>query len=160
MNTVRVSATVPSGVQPVGTVTFYDGPTPISLEIISSDEPSSATLTTASLGLGSHAITGVFRCDANFNPSTTAVIVQVSQPAPPQVKTPPGVLPAGPSGHNPRHGKNRRIPSNPAAHGLHRHRASITSAAGLSHTRHFGMADVAARITKRALITPSQFRHG
>lgn len=60
---------------PTGTLTFYDGSTALGTQILSAG--ASASLTTSSLTVGSHNITVGYAGDFNFDPSTSATLVQV-----------------------------------------------------------------------------------
>ncbi len=60
---------------PTGTVTFFDGGTPLGTQTLSAG--ASASLTTSALIVGSHNITVSYAGDANFDPSTSATLVQV-----------------------------------------------------------------------------------
>ena len=57
-----------------GTVTFNDGPTPLSTNTLSSGQ---ATFVTSVLSATSHSITVTYNGDANFNPNTSAVVTQI-----------------------------------------------------------------------------------
>ena len=58
---------------PGGTVTFYDGATPIGIATVTmiSANQGIATLTTSSLAIGLHTLTAIYSGDINYNPSTT-----------------------------------------------------------------------------------------
>ncbi|MFJ2399650.1 Ig-like domain repeat protein, partial [Streptomyces sp. NPDC087843] len=58
---------------PTGTVTFYDGATPIGTSPLTGG---TATLTTTTLGVGSHPLTAVYGGDGEFNGSTSPVDTQ------------------------------------------------------------------------------------
>ena len=58
---------------PTGTVTFYDGSTVLGMGTLSSKK---ASLTVSSLPVSSQAITAVYSGDANYAPSTSAVLSQ------------------------------------------------------------------------------------
>jgi hypothetical protein len=66
--TFRATVT-PAGA--TGTVTFFDGTTPISSPVPLSN--GSASFTTASLSVGSHSISAQYSGDANYNPSSSPV---------------------------------------------------------------------------------------
>jgi len=58
-----------------GNVTFMDGSTTLGTQIL--DGSGHASLTTANLALGTHAITAVYSGDTNFSSSTSAVVNQL-----------------------------------------------------------------------------------
>ena len=60
-----------------GSVTFSDGPTLLGEGVL--DANGQATLTTATLSLGTHAITAAYGGSAQFAPSTSAVLNQIVQ---------------------------------------------------------------------------------
>ena len=62
-----------TGFAPTGTVTFFDGGTPIGTATLTG---STATLTTSSLSVGSHSITARYNGDTNNLPSTSAALIQ------------------------------------------------------------------------------------
>ncbi len=72
----------PGAYQPEGTVTFFDGTTPLgtaTLQYSSGATPQQATFTTSQLGAGVHAITVRYNGDApanleQFDPATSAVV--------------------------------------------------------------------------------------
>ena len=68
-----VSAAAPGAGTATGTVTFYDGETPIGTGTLSGGK---ATLSTKTLAVGSHSITVVYGGDTNFLASTSAVLTQ------------------------------------------------------------------------------------
>jgi hypothetical protein len=77
--TAVVSVKSGSGM-PSGVVTFWDGATSIGSAFLING---TATMPTASLAVGSHALTAVYNGDANFTGSTSAVLAQaVLQNAP------------------------------------------------------------------------------
>jgi hypothetical protein len=83
---VTLTATVPLGA--TGTVTFYEGTTPIGTVTIPSLTTATntgipVTLVTTSLAPGTQTITAVFSGDANFPPSTSPPITVVVTPPPP-----------------------------------------------------------------------------
>ena len=83
---VTLTATVPVGA--TGTVTFYEGTTPIGTVTISSvtgltNTGILVTLVTTSLAAGTQTITAVFSGDSNFPPSTSPPITVVVTPPPP-----------------------------------------------------------------------------
>jgi uncharacterized repeat protein (TIGR01451 family) len=68
-----VVTSIPSGTGiPTGTVTFSDGTAVIATETL--DTSGQASFSTASLAAGAHAITAQYSGDANFNPSTSAIV--------------------------------------------------------------------------------------
>jgi len=68
---VTFTATVTPGA--TGTVTFYDGPTPLGTRTLSG---TTATLTTSALTAGGHSITAVYQGDTNYLSSTSPAINQ------------------------------------------------------------------------------------
>jgi Bacterial Ig-like domain (group 3)/MBG domain (YGX type) len=83
---VTLTATVPLGA--TGTVTFYEGTTPIGTVTIPSvtgvtNTGITVTLVTTSLAPGTQTITAVFSGDMNFPPSTSPPISVVVTPPPP-----------------------------------------------------------------------------
>ncbi len=75
--TATVKAASPGSGTPSGTVTFYDGSTAIGTgTTLGLGNPDTATFTTASLSVGSHAITAVYGGDGNFSTSTSTAINQ------------------------------------------------------------------------------------
>ncbi len=78
---VTFTATVmPEGTGvPTGTVTFFDGVTPLGSPTLNASGVT--TLSTSTLAVGSHSITAVYNGDANFGSSTSAVLSQVVQGA-------------------------------------------------------------------------------
>ena len=78
--TATVSAVAQANGTPTGTVTFYDGTTPLSGPVALAN--GIAGLTTSALGAGIHTITAVYSGDANFNGSTGAMFQPVNQTAP------------------------------------------------------------------------------
>ena len=75
--TATVTAAGPGSGTPTGTVTFYDGPTPLGSMTLNNGV---ATLTTSALASASHSITASYGGDANFTASTSTAITQsVSQ---------------------------------------------------------------------------------
>jgi uncharacterized delta-60 repeat protein len=74
---VTFTATLSTGA--TGTVNFFDGATPLGSAVISSD---AATLTTSSLGGGSHSISAVYAGDSNYLGATSNVLNQTVDVAP------------------------------------------------------------------------------
>src|SRR5262249_12979320 len=72
--TATVTAAVPGMGTPTGTVTFVDGSTPLGSAVL--DGSGTASFATSSLGVGAHAITGVYSGDTHFASSTSAVLAQ------------------------------------------------------------------------------------
>ncbi|WP_422923925.1 DUF4082 domain-containing protein [Singulisphaera sp. PoT] len=72
--TAAVAASAASGI-PTGTVTFFDGSTPLATVTLGSD--GLAAFTTAVLGIGSHDIGAVYNGDSTFEASTATPITQV-----------------------------------------------------------------------------------
>ncbi len=60
---------------PTGTVTFMDGATP--LGVVALNGSASASVTTATLSVASHAVTAAYSGDINNTPSTAAALTQV-----------------------------------------------------------------------------------
>jgi hypothetical protein len=74
---VTFTATVngPQGTtSPTGSVTFFDGSTPLGTAALGSN--GQAALSVPGLGLGSHAITAVYNGDVNFKESTSAALTE------------------------------------------------------------------------------------
>jgi hypothetical protein len=69
--TATVSPAAPGAGTPTGTVTFFDGATP--LFTVSLDASGQAAMTTTALVVGSHAITAVYSGDTDFAGSTSPV---------------------------------------------------------------------------------------
>jgi len=77
---VTFTATVTgSGATPTGSVTFFDGATP--LGTVPLNPSAVATLTTSTLAVGSHPITAAYAGDATYAASTSPVVNQVVNPA-------------------------------------------------------------------------------
>src|SRR5205814_5104345 len=72
--TATVTATAPATGTPTATVTFFDGATNLSSAAL--DASGQATLSIASLAVGSHSLTASYSGDANFNPSSSATLTQ------------------------------------------------------------------------------------
>ncbi|HUS01485.1 MAG TPA: Ig-like domain repeat protein, partial [Chitinophagaceae bacterium] len=82
---VTFTATVSTGTgTPTGTVTFFDGATNIGTGTLSGN---TATFTTSALTTGSHNITATYNGDATHSASTSAVLTQVVNAAPPATTT-------------------------------------------------------------------------
>jgi autotransporter-associated beta strand protein len=73
--TASVSALSPGAGTPTGTVTFYDGSTPLGTATL--DSSASATLSTAALAVGTHSITFVYGGDGNDLTSMSSAVSQV-----------------------------------------------------------------------------------
>ncbi|MFK4145116.1 beta strand repeat-containing protein, partial [Streptomyces sp. NPDC004065] len=71
--TATVAAVAPGAGTPTGTVDFHDGATLIGTASLVGG---TATLTTTSLGVGTHAMTALYSGDTNFTGSTSAVDTQ------------------------------------------------------------------------------------
>jgi hypothetical protein len=71
--TANVSVVAPGSGIPSGTVTFYDGSTPLATVTLRS---ASAKFTTKALAAGGHSITAVYNGDSNIQGSTSPVLVQ------------------------------------------------------------------------------------
>ena len=69
--TATVAPMSGSGI-PTGSVTFSDGATQIGTGTLNSS--GTATLSTSSLGVGSHSVTAVYSGDTNFSASTSAAV--------------------------------------------------------------------------------------
>lgn len=67
------SLTVPAGTNATGTITYYDGITPIGSTTVSAN---SASLNVSTLIAGSHNITAQYSGDGNFNSASSSVLVQ------------------------------------------------------------------------------------
>jgi hypothetical protein len=74
MNPVVFTASLPeyAGTQ-TGTMTFYDGSTPIGTANVAGG---TATLATAALGAGAHSITAVYSGDSNYGPGTSSALAE------------------------------------------------------------------------------------
>ncbi len=75
--TATVSVPPPGSGTPTGTVTFSDGSNPLTCGTGTPFNGTTATCVTSALGAGSHVITASYGGDANFDPSTSAALVQV-----------------------------------------------------------------------------------
>src|ERR1022692_3972891 len=75
--TATISVLLPGSGTPTGTVTFYDGPSPISTQPVSSGQ---AAFTTSTLVAGSHFISAIYSGDSNFNTSSSSSVHQVVEP--------------------------------------------------------------------------------
>ncbi len=69
--TATVSAVAPVSGTPTGTVTFFDGATPLSAPVTLAN--GIASFTTSGLAIGNHSITAVYGGDADFAASTSAI---------------------------------------------------------------------------------------
>ena len=75
--TLTATVTVSAGT-PTGTVTFFDGASPLAtVQLIGNG----AALATSSLTAGSHSITAAYNGDVDYGPSTSAVTTEVINPA-------------------------------------------------------------------------------
>ena len=72
--TATVTAASPGSGTPTGSVTFYDGTTILGTGSLRGS--GTATFTTSSLAVGTHAITAVYGGDANFTTSTSSAVNQ------------------------------------------------------------------------------------
>jgi hypothetical protein len=81
---VTVAGTTSNSPLPTGTVTFYDGTSPLGSNTLNGSAQTS--FSTASLSTGSHSITAVYGSDANYATSTSPAVTQAVN-APPQVST-------------------------------------------------------------------------
>src|SRR5262249_525143 len=75
--TVTRTVVIAGKPNPNGTVNFLDGATVIGTGTISAGQ---AAFTTSTLSVGSHNITAMYAGDANYNPHTSAILVQVVNP--------------------------------------------------------------------------------
>ena len=73
--TATVTALAPGAGVPTGTVSFFDGVTPLGVAAL--DASGQASLTTATLSPGAHAVTAVYGGDAGFAGNTAPVFTQV-----------------------------------------------------------------------------------
>lgn len=69
-----MSAVASGTVSPTGSISFYDGLALLGTKSLSSN---SASLTLATLGVGSHSITAKYSGDSNFKGSTSNTVIQV-----------------------------------------------------------------------------------
>ena len=91
LNPVTFTATVASSIStPTGTVTFFDGATP--LGTLTLNGSGVATLATASLALGTHPITAVYSGDSNFTGLTSNLVNQVIEDFNLQISTAAGSI--------------------------------------------------------------------
>lgn len=81
---VTFTATVSGGVSPTGTVQFFDGATSLGTGALAGG---AATLATSALSVGTHPITAVYSGDADDAASTSPVLSQVVNAAPPAATT-------------------------------------------------------------------------
>src|SRR5207253_2307497 len=72
--TATVTAVAPATGMPTATVTFFDGATNLGSAAL--DASGQATLSIASLPVGSHSLTASYSGDGNFNPSSSATLTQ------------------------------------------------------------------------------------
>jgi hypothetical protein len=123
---------IPAGAYaPEGTVTFYDGSTPLATETLqysSGAAPQTATFTTNPLSPGAHAITARYNGDApasleQFDPATSAALGENVTGRPPTSTPPPT------AGHH-RRTHRARLPIHHARPGPPRH------VRGHGHTAH------------------------
>jgi hypothetical protein len=73
---VTFTATVAPGAGPTGTVTFKDG-TKVLGTVALNTVTNQAAITKSTLTVGTHSITAIYAGDANFQPSTSAIVKQV-----------------------------------------------------------------------------------
>ena len=78
--TATVSAAAPASGTPTGTVTFYDGATPLSAPVTLAD--GTANFTTSALNAGTHTITALYSGDNDFNGNTGAMFQTVNKAVP------------------------------------------------------------------------------
>jgi hypothetical protein len=76
--TFTSALTVPAGAPaaPTGTVTFYDGTTPLGSGVVTA---SVATLTLSAPATGTHSITAVYSGDTNYTPATSLILSEIIQ---------------------------------------------------------------------------------
>ena len=72
--TVAAASNTPGGINPTGTITFYDGATALKTVNLAGNE--TATYSTATLSAAAHAITAVYSGNANFITTTSPVLTQ------------------------------------------------------------------------------------
>jgi autotransporter-associated beta strand protein len=72
--TVVAAPNTPAGIRPTGSVTFFDGTTNLGTSNLNTS--SQATLTTSSLGAGTHSITAVYNGTTTFVTTTSAPLSQ------------------------------------------------------------------------------------
>jgi hypothetical protein len=77
--TFTVSVSHDGGGTPTGTVSFYDGMTPVADAALAST--GRATWTTTTLAVGTHSLTASYNGDANFVASTSSILYQNEQKA-------------------------------------------------------------------------------
>jgi hypothetical protein len=70
--TATVSANAPGSGTPTGTVTFFDGGTPMGTSAVNAS--GQAAFSTSSLRIGNHSITATYNGDGNFTTSTSPVL--------------------------------------------------------------------------------------
>ena len=82
---------------PTGTVTFYDGTTPIGQAPLVNMDPNGdqATMTTSTLSGGTHSLSAVFPGDQTFSGSSTVPVLVTVNPAPTQLEATPAVAHLG-----------------------------------------------------------------
>jgi hypothetical protein len=74
MNPIVFTASLPAYASAqTGTMTFYDGSTPIGTATIAEG---STTITTAALGAGEHSITAAYSGDSNYGPGTSSALTE------------------------------------------------------------------------------------
>jgi hypothetical protein len=74
MVTLTAAVTSPLAGTPTGTVTFYDGASPLGTQALNLS--ASASLSTSALGFGSHTLTATYNADVAFDPSTSPGVGQ------------------------------------------------------------------------------------
>src|SRR6185295_7464154 len=77
--TAMVAVVPPSTGVPTGSVTFFDGPTPLGTKPVTAGR---ATLTTSALTVGAHALTASYSGDGKIAPSTSTVVMETINQAP------------------------------------------------------------------------------
>ena len=77
--TATVVVVPPSTGTPTGSVTFFDGPTPLGTAPVTAGR---ATLTTSALTVGAHALTAGYSGDARIAPSTSPAVTETINRAP------------------------------------------------------------------------------
>ena len=72
--TASITASSPGSGTPTGTVTFYDGTSPLATQPMAGGL---ATFTTSALAVGTHSITAIYSGDGNFTTSVSPAVAQV-----------------------------------------------------------------------------------
>jgi hypothetical protein len=90
--TATVAPVRPAAVAPTGTVTFYDGSQQLGVAALDGRSPDRATLSTAALTAGDHALSAVYGGSSAFVGSTSAGLTQHVQRVPTSLSAAPAVL--------------------------------------------------------------------